>query len=221
MGQAVNEVVCHWIGVTGSVLQGCYLFSSIDAIKNVAENDMPRIAPLDPPYAEDIQNDFNVVMPPGIEPLRLFRTVGRNARVLNRMMRGGLLDKGAISLRHRELMILRTCANCNCRYEWGVHASIFGGKARFTADQLQDCVQKNYNPTLWDEAERLILDLADGLHQHADCSEELWQALRLLFDEAQLLELLALAGAYHSVSFLANACRIGAEPFAYPYPAMR
>lgn len=182
---------------------------------------MQRIAPLEPPYAENIQNDFNVVMPPGVDPLRLFRTVGRNPRVLNRMMRGGLLDKGAISLRHRELMILRTCANCNCQYEWGVHASLFGGKAGFSAEQLQDCVQKNCKLELWNEPERLILALADCLHQHADCSEELWPALQQHFDEAQMLELLALAGAYHSVAFLANACRIEAEPFAYPYPAAR
>ena len=48
----------------------------------------PRIAPVQPPYAEDLQSSFDVLMPPGVPPLNIFRTVGRNPRVLSRMMRG-------------------------------------------------------------------------------------------------------------------------------------
>ena len=51
-----------------------------------------RIAPIDPPYAPEIQQAFDVAMR-GAPPLLLFRTVARNPRVLQRMMAGGLLDR--------------------------------------------------------------------------------------------------------------------------------
>ena len=40
------------------------------------------------------------------------------------MMAGSLLDRGSISMRNRELMILRICARCGAEYEWGVHVAI-------------------------------------------------------------------------------------------------
>ena len=73
----------------------------------------PRIAPLEPPYPEAMQQDFDRVMR-GLPPLNIFRTVAHNPRVLSRMVAGGLLDKGSISLRQRELVILRTCAPARC-----------------------------------------------------------------------------------------------------------
>ncbi len=90
-----------------------------------------RIAPIDPPYPPEVQAEFDKLMR-GAPPLLLFRTVARNPRVLQRMMAGGLLDRGSISLRSRELMILRTCARCGAEYEWGVHIATFGVKARWT-----------------------------------------------------------------------------------------
>lgn len=39
-----------------------------------------RIAPLDPPYAPEVQAAFDAVMR-GAPPLALFRTLGRNPRV--------------------------------------------------------------------------------------------------------------------------------------------
>ncbi len=71
----------------------------------------------------------------GAPPLLLLRTIARNPRVLQRFLAGGLLDRGSISLRQRELMILRTCALCGAEYEWGVHVATFGAKAGWTPEQ--------------------------------------------------------------------------------------
>jgi len=65
-----------------------------------------RIKPIEPPYIPEIEADFEKLMR-GLPPLLLFRTVAKNPRVLQRMMAGGLLDRGSISIRTRELMILR------------------------------------------------------------------------------------------------------------------
>ena len=46
----------------------------------------PRIAPIGPPYPPEVQAEFDKLMR-GAPPLALFRTVARNPRVLQRMMR--------------------------------------------------------------------------------------------------------------------------------------
>src|SRR2546430_1247916 len=107
-----------------------------------------RIAPVDPPYRPELQAQFDKLMR-GAPPLLLFRTVARNPRVLQRMMDGSLLDRGSISLRSRELMILRTCARCGAEYEWGVHIAVFGKKAQWTAAQVHSTVYGSAEATCW------------------------------------------------------------------------
>src|SRR5438445_9745102 len=119
----------------------------------------PRIAPIDPPYSQDVQTEFDKLMR-GAAPLLLFRTVARNPRVLQRMIAGSLLDRGSISLRSRELMILRTCARCGAGYEWGVHIAAFGGKAHWTPAQIRSSVHGGAADGCWSVAEGLIMLLA-------------------------------------------------------------
>ena len=82
-----------------------------------------RLEPLDPPFDPEIAAELERIMPAGVDPLKLFRTLAHNPRVLLRVFGGGLLDRGSIDLRDREIVILRTCARCGSEYEWGVHVS--------------------------------------------------------------------------------------------------
>ena len=72
-------------------------------------------------------------MPPGVPPLVLFRTMARSPRVFAKMFAGGLLDKGPLSLRQREIVIDRTTARLGCEYEWGVHIAFFAERVGFYA----------------------------------------------------------------------------------------
>ena len=42
---------------------------------------MPRIAPAEPPYEPQIAAAFERIMPPGVPPLVLFRTMAKSPRV--------------------------------------------------------------------------------------------------------------------------------------------
>src|SRR5262249_12483356 len=84
-----------------------------------------RIEPVQPPYPPELQQVFDAIMPPGVPPLALFTTLARAPRVWDRFRAGSLLDRGPVSLRHREIVIDRTCARCGCGYEWGVHVALF------------------------------------------------------------------------------------------------
>ncbi len=68
------------------------------------------------------------------------------------------------------------------------------------------------------ERERLLIRLVDALHDGARVDDALWAALRTEWSEPQLIELIALAGFYHLISFVTNALRIPPEPYGARFP---
>jgi alkylhydroperoxidase family enzyme len=182
-------------------------------------NAPPRVDPVKPPFAPEMQKVFDKIMPPGIPPLALFTTLARVPRVYDRFRAGILLDAGPVTLRYREIVIDRTCARCGCAYEWGVHTAFFADRAALKPEQVRATVRGDANDPVWSEEEMLLIRLVDELHDAADISDELWKDLATAFSIEQIFELIALAGFYHTVSFFANALRLRAEPYATPLPA--
>ena len=178
----------------------------------------PRIPLVEPPYPEAMQQDFDRVMR-GLPPLNIFRTMAHNPRVLSRMVAGGLLDKGSISLRQRELVILRTCALCRAEYEWGVHVAAYGAKAQFTSEQIAATVHGDAGSQQWNREEQPLISLCDSLQRRQDIDDALWSELGAIYSEAQLIELLMLAGFYQMVSCVVNATRIEHQAGTPRFPA--
>ncbi|MGH8453975.1 MAG: carboxymuconolactone decarboxylase family protein [Nevskiales bacterium] len=179
-----------------------------------------RIPTLDPPYTAEVTEHFAKLMPPGMEPLKLFRTVAHNPRVLGRMRRGGLLDKGSITPREREIMILRTCARCGAEYEWGVHVAFFGRQAGFSEAQMHATVLGAADDPAWSADEQLLIRLADELHDSAQVSDALWSQLATRWQAGQLIELMMLAGLYHAVSYVINGTGVELEANAPRFPGV-
>jgi alkylhydroperoxidase family enzyme len=179
----------------------------------------PRLSPAPPPYTPPIEKALTALMPPGVEPLRLFRTLAHNPRVLERFLAGGLLDKGSVSLRDRELAILRTTARCGSEYEWGVHVAFFSARAGLSADEVRATCARELPAEAFGERDRAILALCDALHERADVDDALWRRLAAELEPAQIVELIVLAGFYHTVSFATNALRIELEAGAPRFPA--
>jgi 4-carboxymuconolactone decarboxylase len=178
----------------------------------------PRIAPLDPPYSPVIAALFERSLPPGLEPLKLFRTLARNERACQRFFAGSLLDRGSITLTEREIVILRSCARCGSEYEWGVHVAMFAEHAGLDAAQVAAAAGEAEAPC-WTGRQKLLIALVDALHDRAALPDALWTALAAEWTEEQLIELVLLTGYYHAVSFLTNAFRIEAEPYGRKFPA--
>src|ERR1700723_1581014 len=101
---------------------------------------MSRIARLEPPYAPEIQEQFDRIMR-GAPPLTLFRVVASNARAWEKFRAGSLLDRGPLGLREREIVIDHTCALTGCEYEWGVHVATFADAAHLTEAQVRATVE--------------------------------------------------------------------------------
>ena len=169
------------------------------------------IVPLSPPYAPEVAEDLTKLMPPGMEPLALFRAVAHNPRVLRRLRKGGLLDPGAISVRDRELVILRTTARCGAEYEWGVHVAFFARAAGLTDAEVAATVTGDHP---WAPRDAMLIAICDALHDHARLPDGLAADLT----PAELVEVIALAGQYHMVSYLVNAAALAPEPGAARFP---
>jgi alkylhydroperoxidase family enzyme len=178
---------------------------------------MSRIAPLQPPYAPDIQGQFDRIMR-GAPPLMLFRVIAGNARAWEKFRAGSLLDPGPLALREREIVIDRTCALTSCEYEWGVHVAIFAGAAGLTDQQVRATVLEGADAPCWSEAERALIAAVDALHHRATLDDVEFKALAAHYDEAKIFEIILLCGFYRTVSYLANGLALPLETDAARFP---
>jgi alkylhydroperoxidase family enzyme len=177
-----------------------------------------RIDAAAPPYTAEVQAFLDRMMPPGMPPLVLFTTLARDPRLFERFTRGGLLDRGHLSLRQRELVIDRVTARCGSEYEWGVHVTAFGPRIGLTDAERVSLVRGGPDDACWSAEERTLLRLCDSLHESCDVPDALWAELRAAYPEEAVLELLMLAGFYRTVAYLTNSLRLPLEPHAARFP---
>jgi alkylhydroperoxidase family enzyme len=181
---------------------------------------MSRIAPLQPPYAPDIQGQFDRIMR-GAPPLILFRVIAGNARAWEKFRAGSLLDPGPLALREREIVIDRTCALTGCEYEWGVHVVIFADAAGLTEEQVRATVLGEADAPCWSAAEQALIAAVDALHARATLGDAEFKALSAHYDDAKIFEIILLCGFYRTVSYLANGLALPLEATAARFPGAR
>ncbi len=179
---------------------------------------MARIAPLQPPYDKETGRQLRAMMPPGVEPILLFRTFARNLPMARAMGPWGGYELGrdlSLSMRDREILIDRTCARCGCEYEWGVHVAFFAERVQLSQPQIASLTHGAPTDACWlTERDRLLIRLADALHDQATTDDTLNDALASAFTDAELLDGYLLCGWYHAISYAANAAGVDLEPGA-------
>ncbi len=180
-----------------------------------------RVEPAVPPYPEAIERDLLRLTPAGAEPFVLFRTLARDPRLFARFIGGGLLDRGHLTLRDREVVIHRICALNGAAYEWGIHAAVFARRAALDAAQLEATAHGDPSASCWSDREALLIRFCDAVNARADLDDSLWTPLAAVFGEMGVVELLLLAGFYRTASLLVNALRLPPEPIAVPFPQAR
>jgi alkylhydroperoxidase family enzyme len=178
----------------------------------------PRILPLRPPYDPAVAAEFARIEARGLKPIKLFRTIAHNPRVLQRFFAGSLLDRGSIDLREREIVILRTSARCGSEYEWGVHVQHFAARAGLDPAEVRATVLGGADDGAWRSRDRLLIALVDRLHETGDIDDALAASLAEFWTPAQILELTALIGFYHLVAFITGVTKVEREDGAPRFP---
>lgn len=65
-----------------------------------------------------------------------------------------------------------------------------------------------------DERDRVLIRVADALHDHADLPDDLWDRLGAQLSDEQALDVFMLAGWYHAISYASTGARVDLEPGA-------
>ena len=168
----------------------------------------PVIAPCEPPYSAGVTDDLAALMPPGAPPIALFRVLAHNPRILSRFRAGRLA--GALSMRERELLILRVSHRCDCDYEWSVHVAGFADAAGLAEADRHATLQPTAEAPL-SRRERLMLAAADELVDAHKLTPATTAALRHDLVPAEIVELIAVVGRYMWVSMIANTAALPRE----------
>lgn len=178
-----------------------------------------KLSPIEEPYAEGVAAILKHYPQQNGYLLKLFRVFGNSLRFLGKGV-PNLLDKESpLPLRERELVILRVTANLDCEYEWGVHVAAFADAAGFDERQVTATKQGKPDAACWSEKEQLLLKAVDELCENGGITPDTYTAVAGHWSREQQLEILALAGTYHTVSFVANTSGIDNEPFGATFPA--
>jgi alkylhydroperoxidase family enzyme len=179
----------------------------------------PRLTPL---RDDELDDEQQAVLQPLIEfrgtALNIFRTLARHPRLFRKWLGFGTqtLMRSTLTARERELAILRTAWNCRAVYEWGHHVEI-GLESGLTEDDVER-VPAGAGAAGWSDRERLVLQAADELHDDQCVTDATWAALRAVFDDQQLLDLVFLVGQYHLVSMALNTFGVPREEGVPGFP---
>ena len=186
----------------------------IRSIEEAADDDSDATSPASRrssrPTSREVAETLRRMMPPGVEPLKLFRTVAHNPAILERFRTTGayILNFGRVEPLDREVADpphhapaadASTSGACT---RWPS-----GGRSAFGRAAARHRARRPPTTRLVATRQRLLVRLADELHDTAPCPDALWAQLAADWDRAQLIELVATAGFYHFVSFTANALR--------------
>jgi len=177
----------------------------------------PRLAPATDPAPEAVEV---LEKSPSIggRPLNIFGTLAHHPLLLRRYvaMGGVFLRFGLLPARERELVILRTAWRTGSVYEFGQHTRL-GRDAGLSDDEVGRLATPGDEG--WTAADRTLLSMVDDLHDADRVGDGTWAELAGRWSEAELLELLALAGFYRMTAGILNSAGVEPEPGVPGWPA--
>jgi len=164
----------------------------------------PRIKPLE---ADEWNETAQALMQPFVEQGRIFnifKTMSNHPDLARRWMvfANHILGKSTLSVRDRELVILRIGYLCQSGYEWGQHVQI-ARDAGMSDEEIRACRTGPDTPGL-SELDRLLLQATDELHADAHVSDATWAGLSAHYSTQQMMDLVFTIGQYNLVSMALN-----------------
>jgi alkylhydroperoxidase family enzyme len=146
------------------------------------------------------------------EPLNIFRMMGHQPTVLKRFnaLGGAFLAHGLLPAREREIVILRVGWNCRSVYEFGQH--VLMGQAAGLSDAEIAALATTRAVGPWSADDQALIALADEICADDCAGDATFAALRQRWSDAELVELVCLAGFYRMVSGFLNT--LGVQPEA-------
>ena len=165
----------------------------------------PRLTPLSDEALTPEQTKALATLAEPWRGLNLFRTTVRSPDGLASLLPAGDYIRSASTLpvREREIVILRIGWLCRSGYEWTQHV-FMGRQAGLSKDEVA-AVKAGADTAVWSPADRALIRACDELHADQFITPSTWAALGEHFDEAQVMDVVFVAGHYVTVSMITNA----------------
>ena len=120
------------------------------------------------------------------------------------------LHKCELSLRDREIVMLRIGRLCGSGYEWAQHKPIGMERGLSAAD-----VAAIADGTLKDGA--LLIEAVNQLHYTSMIDDDLWARLSEAYAIPQILDIIFIMGQYRMVSCVLNSLAVQLDDYLVPY----
>ncbi|WP_242888320.1 carboxymuconolactone decarboxylase family protein [Actinomadura litoris] len=127
-----------------------------------------------------------------------------------------LLNASSLPGRDRELAILRIVWRRGSEYAFGQHVRM--GRAAGLTDAEIDRVPHGPDADGWTAFQKVLLQAVDELHDEGRLSDDTWQALARRYEDAQLIDLIAVVGRYWAVAVMLNSVGVQPEPGLPGFP---
>lgn len=116
------------------------------------------------------------------------------------------LSDGEMSIRDRELAILRIAWLSQAPFEWGAHVRI-ARRNGVTSEEIERIIEGS-TADGWSRNDRAIVRAMEELHFDSMITDETWTDLEEFYNDKKLIELVILAGQYKTVAYYQNALRL-------------
>jgi alkylhydroperoxidase family enzyme len=178
-----------------------------------ANPDGPRIPPLPPAeWPAAMRDALAALRPPeprhplpkqgGDRPkgLNVLGTLARHPALTQayHAFNGHVQFATTLTVRQRELLVLRVAAVRHAEYEWAQHV-VLAADAGLDGDEIARIADDPGSPA-WSPLERAMLRAVDELVRDAMIADATWAALAGELDEQQLLDLVFTVGAYDALA---------------------
>ena len=181
----------------------------------------PRIEPIsfDDVDDEELAATLETALTVDGRPLNIFGVLAHHPKLLKRfnLLGGFILNKGLIPERERELVILRVGWNAQAVYEFGQH-TVIGKRCGLTDEEISALTASPHDHA-WTAEDMALIALADDLHADDCVSNGTWLALSDRWSDAELVELLIVAGFYRLVSGFLNSAGVQLDDGVPGFPA--
>lgn len=176
----------------------------------------PRLPPLQPEDRSERQQELfekmSMVVVDGVRKERTDRAaleiLMRHAELYDAHMAVAqkFLSDGEMSIRDRELAILRLAWLSQAPFEWGSHVQI-ARRNGVTSEEIERAIEGSSAPG-WNKHDRAIVRAMEELHYDSMITDETWADLQAFYNDKKLIELVILAGQYKTVAYYQNTLRL-------------
>jgi 4-carboxymuconolactone decarboxylase len=180
----------------------------------------PRIEPLAELTGDAAELAGTLITGPSGRPINIFGTLAKHPKLAKRfnLFGGFLLNKGLIPVREREIVILRVGWNAQSVYEFGQH-TVIGRNCGLTDTEIGALATDDPSAGNWSADDQALIALADDLCRDDCVSNETFAKLTSRWNEAEVIELIVVAGFYRLVSGFLNSVGVELDPGVPSWPA--